>query len=113
MGRHEFVLDTGILSGLAVLLPMSSTYLRLLRLSSLLPSLDLVDTSSNAVACATTSLSGGFLIARIAEAEHKGWLGEVEGLRASLAGAEDKLDQIDRRIARTTELGMPSLPTKS
>jgi hypothetical protein len=29
------------------------------------------------------------LVARIAQSE--GWLGEVEGLRASLAGAEDKL----------------------
>ncbi|THA23361.1 hypothetical protein [Streptomyces sp. A1547] len=28
------------------------------------------------------------LIARIAEAEREGWLGEVEGLRVSLAGAE-------------------------
>ena len=52
------------------------------------------------------------LIARIAEAEHEGWLGEVEGLRVSLAGAEDKLAQIDRRTATTTELGIPSLPTK-
>lgn len=39
------------------------------------------------------------LIARIAEAEHEGWLGEVEGLRVSLAGAEDKLAQISRRAA--------------
>ncbi|MFE9122854.1 hypothetical protein [Streptomyces sp. NPDC007172] len=31
------------------------------------------------------------LHARIAEAEREGWLGEVEGLRVSLAGAEDKL----------------------
>ncbi len=30
------------------------------------------------------------LIARIAEAEREGWLGEVEGLHVSLAGAEDK-----------------------
>ena len=35
--------------------------------------------------------------ARIAEAEREGWLGEVEGLHVSLAGAEDKLAQIDRR----------------
>ncbi|GAA1961779.1 hypothetical protein [Catenulispora subtropica] len=35
------------------------------------------------------------LIARIAEAEHEGWLGEVEGLRVSLACAEDKLGQLD------------------
>jgi hypothetical protein len=52
------------------------------------------------------------LIARIAEAEHNGWLGEIEGLRVSLAGAEDKLTQIDRQTATTTELGTPSLPTK-
>ncbi|MGW1154764.1 tyrosine-type recombinase/integrase [Streptomyces rubiginosohelvolus] len=32
------------------------------------------------------------LIARIAEAEREGWLGEVEGLQASLAGAQGKLD---------------------
>ena len=37
------------------------------------------------------------LIARIAEAEREGWLGEIEGLQVSLAGAEDKLTQIDRR----------------
>ncbi|MGW6405388.1 hypothetical protein [Streptomyces sp. NPDC055134] len=30
------------------------------------------------------------LIARIAEAEREGWLGEVEGLKVSLAGAQDK-----------------------
>ncbi|MFD1548025.1 site-specific integrase [Nonomuraea guangzhouensis] len=39
------------------------------------------------------------LIARITEAEREGWLGEVEGLRISLAGANDKLTQIDRRRA--------------
>jgi hypothetical protein len=37
------------------------------------------------------------LLARIAEAEREGWLGEVEGLQVSLAGAEDKLSQLDRR----------------
>jgi hypothetical protein len=37
------------------------------------------------------------LLARIAEAEREGWLGEIEGLAVSLAGAEDKLAQIDRR----------------
>lgn len=36
------------------------------------------------------------LIARIVEAEREGWLGEIEGLRVSVAGAEDKLAQIDR-----------------
>lgn len=37
------------------------------------------------------------LIARIAEAEREGWLGEVEGLQTSLAGANDELAQIDHR----------------
>jgi hypothetical protein len=37
------------------------------------------------------------LLARIAEAEREGWLGEIEGLKVSLAGAADKLAQIDRR----------------
>ncbi|MEU9305727.1 hypothetical protein [Streptomyces sp. NPDC048269] len=50
------------------------------------------------------------LIARIAEAEREGWLGEVEGLQASLAGANDKLAQIDALVNRRStavELGMP------
>lgn len=48
------------------------------------------------------------LIARIAEAEHEGWLGEVEGLRVSLAGANEKLAQIDRRTSSgpAVNLGM-------
>ncbi|MGH8996926.1 MAG: tyrosine-type recombinase/integrase, partial [Acidimicrobiales bacterium] len=37
------------------------------------------------------------LTARIAEAQREGWVGEVEGLELSLAGAQDKLAQIDRR----------------
>ncbi|WP_351234203.1 site-specific integrase [Streptomyces sp. NPDC002133] len=51
------------------------------------------------------------LIARIAEAEREGWLGEVEGLRVSLAGAEDKLAQMDRRTPGGTaiNLGMPRM----
>jgi len=40
------------------------------------------------------------LTARIAEAEREGWLAEIEGLKVSLAGAEDKLAQIDRRTGR-------------
>ena len=48
------------------------------------------------------------LIARIAEAEREGWLGEVEGLRISLTGANDKLAQIDRRSTDTAvDLGLP------
>jgi integrase len=49
------------------------------------------------------------LTARIAEAEREGWHGETEGLRISLAGAEDKLTQISRRTATTADLGIPSI----
>jgi hypothetical protein len=51
------------------------------------------------------------LIARIAEAEREGWLGEVEGLQASLAGANDKIVQIDRRslVGATVDLGLPAV----
>jgi len=47
---------------------------------------------------------------RITEAEREGWLGEVEGLQTSLAGAQDKLDQIDNRPQPSTPvgLGLPS-----
>lgn len=50
------------------------------------------------------------LTARIAEAQHEGWLGEVEGLQVSLAGAEQKLTQLDDRARRSTTiaLGLPS-----
>jgi hypothetical protein len=37
------------------------------------------------------------LTARLAEAEREGWLGEVDGLQVSLAGAQDKLAQMERR----------------
>ncbi|MET7729546.1 tyrosine-type recombinase/integrase [Streptomyces mirabilis] len=49
------------------------------------------------------------LLARIAEAEHEGWRGEVEGLRVSLAGAEQKLAQAEQIATRhtTIDLGMP------
>jgi hypothetical protein len=51
----------------------------------------------------------GNLIARIAEAEREGWLGEVEGLQISLGGANDKLAQIDHRSTTPTiDLGIPS-----
>jgi len=51
------------------------------------------------------------LTARIAEAEREGWLGEVDGLKISLAGAEDKLAQIERRTPSrdTVDLGLPVL----
>ena len=50
------------------------------------------------------------LIARIAEAEHEGWLGEVEGLQISLAGAEDKITQIDRRSTNPIPVDL-AIPT--
>jgi integrase len=51
------------------------------------------------------------LTARIAEAEREGWLGEVEGLKVSLAGAENKLAQINRRSrSKPVDLGLPAPP---
>jgi hypothetical protein len=52
------------------------------------------------------------LTARIAEAEREGWLGEIEGLKISLAGADDKLAQIDRRspAPAAVVLGLPGFP---
>ncbi|MGH3738947.1 MAG: tyrosine-type recombinase/integrase [Micromonosporaceae bacterium] len=53
------------------------------------------------------------LIARISEAEREGWLGEIEGLKISLTGADDKLAQIDQRPKATNhvDLGMPTFLT--
>ena len=49
------------------------------------------------------------LTARISEAEHEGWIGEIEGLKISLAGANDKLAQIDRRTRnQPIDLGIPA-----
>jgi hypothetical protein len=50
------------------------------------------------------------LTARISEAQRGGWLGEIEGLKISPAGADDKLAQIDRGThAQPVNLGMPTL----
>ncbi|MFF5011278.1 hypothetical protein ACFY3G_51960 [Streptomyces phaeochromogenes] len=50
----------------------------------------------------------GNLLDRITEAEREGWLGEIEGLRVSLAGAQSKIDQIDSASASMAiNLGMP------
>jgi integrase len=46
------------------------------------------------------------LEARIVEAEEHGWLGEVEGLKTSLAGAKDKLEKARRK---SVAIGMPTL----
>ena len=50
------------------------------------------------------------LITRIEEARREGWLGEVEGLQVSLAGARHKLTQLDQITNRrsTIDLGMPT-----
>jgi hypothetical protein len=47
------------------------------------------------------------LTARIAEAEREGWPGEIEGLKISLAGANDKLAQIAQ--SNHTDLGLPKI----
>jgi hypothetical protein len=51
------------------------------------------------------------LIARIAEAESHHWLGEAEGLKVSLAGADAKLAQMDQITAQrshSVQLGIPT-----
>ncbi|MER5320504.1 hypothetical protein [Streptosporangium roseum] len=50
------------------------------------------------------------LVARIAEAEREGRLGEVEGLQVSLAGAEEQLRRLDRGHGQHTavDLGIPT-----
>ncbi len=54
------------------------------------------------------------LVDRIEEAKREGWLGEVEGLQVSLAGATDKLAQIDRRRQpQLIEIGAPVAPSRS
>jgi len=53
----------------------------------------------------------GNLAARIAEAEREGWAGEAEGLKVSLAAANNKLAQVELSLARraeTVSLGIPS-----
>ena len=51
------------------------------------------------------------LLARTAEAEREGWAGEAEGLKVSLAAANNKLAQADNAVARRSEavdLGIPA-----
>ncbi|MHB8246261.1 MAG: hypothetical protein ACYDGN_13090 [Acidimicrobiales bacterium] len=54
------------------------------------------------------------LIERIAEAEWEGWLGEVDGLAVSLAGAESKLAQIDgsHRLPVALDLPFPTVAVR-
>ena len=53
----------------------------------------------------------GFFTRTGFEADREGWAGHAEGLKISLAGAEDKVAQIDRRTrtAAPVGLGMPAL----
>lgn len=45
---------------------------------------------------------------RLREARERGWLGEVEGLEVSLAGARQKLQHMRRlRLNSNVPLGMP------
>ncbi|MFB7668305.1 hypothetical protein ACFC1R_31040 [Kitasatospora sp. NPDC056138] len=53
------------------------------------------------------------LLDRIAEAAREGWLGEVEGLKVSLAGAGWKLVQIGRRSRTSTVADLESLTSPS
>jgi integrase len=55
------------------------------------------------------------LLARIAEAEREGWLGEIEGLKVSLAGAREKLAQINRTATPSTpvDLGIPTIAIRT
>jgi integrase len=51
------------------------------------------------------------LLDRIAEAHREGWVGEVEGLQVSLAGAEEKIAQLQNEENRRTgpvDLGIPT-----
>ena len=54
----------------------------------------------------------GNLQARIDEAHREGWLGEAEGLKVSLAAAQQKLAHLDDLARRrsTIHLGMPGFP---
>lgn len=47
------------------------------------------------------------LQARIHEARDHGWLGEIEGLEVSLAGARQKITGVERRPAGPVSLGLP------
>ena len=52
------------------------------------------------------------LLARIDEARREGWLGEVEGLQISLAGARTKLAQVEQMTStgprQPVQLGIPT-----
>jgi hypothetical protein len=51
------------------------------------------------------------ILARIDEARREGWLGEVDGLQVSLAGARQKLAQVDELATHrgAVQLGFPHI----
>jgi hypothetical protein len=51
------------------------------------------------------------LLGRITEAEREGWTGEAEGLRVSLAAANNKIAQAHLSAARRTEAVSLGIPT--
>ena len=53
------------------------------------------------------------LVERIEEARDNSWIGEVDGLEATLAAADHKLAEMDAlsRHPRTVHLGLPAIPT--
>lgn len=51
------------------------------------------------------------LAERITEAEHEGWLGEIEGLSTSRAAAEEKIAQLDARRQRRDSPVFMGIPT--
>lgn len=51
------------------------------------------------------------LLARIDEARREGWLGEVEGLKVSLVGAQEKLAQVEQVVRRGTAIVNLGIPT--
>jgi hypothetical protein len=50
------------------------------------------------------------LHARLAEARSHGWLGEVDGLQATIDAAGQKLASMRATSSGTVALGMPALP---
>lgn len=48
---------------------------------------------------------------RLREAKQRGWLGEVEGLEVSLAGARQKLQQMRKLRTQATIQLTPQLPS--
>ncbi|GHA55276.1 hypothetical protein GCM10010348_71860 [Streptomyces anthocyanicus] len=52
-----------------------------------------------------------YLVSRIVEAENEGWLGEVERLQVSLAGAENEIKKLESSPRGPTLPGIPDVPS--